>query len=559
MGISSALYTGVSGLNTNGQVMTVIGNNLANTNTIAYKGSRSLFSDLLSSSVSGSGGTSQVGRGVGLSTVDNMFTQGTFESTESGLDLAIEGDSFFILSPEGIDTSYYSRAGAFSFNSGGFMVNPEGLRVQGILYDENGVLIGGNPSDIYVDSAGLVQGRASDELILTTNLDSNATIMNDGGFDATNPATYNFTTTEAGIPDSNGDNIDVTVYYRRINNNEWETYYSATRPTAGPPPGTETSAASTVPINMMLDSNGVPVASPGGGAFNPVPNGSSFTWPSGVTPTTSTAAYTVDATVEANITQQANSNTKTYEFDYTDPTTYTYSASVQIFDSLGNPHLLTHYFRKTANNTWDVYYSAEADDGTIIPADPNATPMTTLTFGPEGQPIDSSTGLNLTSAPQASTIALDWGNGSEPTPVTVTFDTTQFNSESIVISQNQNGYGAGNFSGVSVDSDGNVIASYSNGETRMVASLALARFINPLGLSMEGSNLFAQTIDSGPPRVGLSGPELGTIFTNSLEQSNVDMGTEFVRMITTQRGYQANSKVIATVDELLGELINLKR
>ncbi len=551
MGISSALYTGVSGLNTNGQVMTVIGNNLANTNTIAYKGSRTLFSDLLSSSVSGSGGTSQVGRGVGLSTVDNMFTQGTFESTESGLDLAIEGDSFFILSPSGEDSVYYSRAGAFSFNESGFMVNPEDLRVQGILYDENGALIGGDPSDIHVDSAGLVQGRASDELVLTTNLDSNADILEDGGFNAANPATYNYSTTETGIPDSAGDTISATIYYRRINNNEWETYYTATRSSDG-------ATASGQGPNMMLDTNGAPVMSPGGGAFNPLPSGTSFTWSAGA-PTTSTADYPVNPAYNTALTQQLNSNRTTYEFDYTDPTTFTYSASVQVFDSLGNPHLLTHYFRKIANNTWEVYYSAETENGTIMPANPNAAPMTTLTFGSEGQPIDAGTGLNLTSPPTATTMDLNWNNGSEPTPIVVSFDTTQFNSESIVISQDQNGYGAGNFSGVSIDDEGNVIASYSNGETRKIAALTLARFINPLGLSMEGSNLFTATTNSGAPRIGIPGPELGTIFTNSLEQSNVDMGTEFVRMITTQRGYQANSKVITTVDELLGELINLKR
>ncbi|MCP3891428.1 MAG: flagellar hook basal-body protein, partial [Desulfobulbaceae bacterium] len=88
MGISSALYSGVSGLNTNSQAMSVIGNNLANTNTLGYKGSRSVFSDLLSGTVNGSGGVSQVGRGVGMSTVDQVFSQGTFESTESGLDVA---------------------------------------------------------------------------------------------------------------------------------------------------------------------------------------------------------------------------------------------------------------------------------------------------------------------------------------------------------------------------------------------------------------------------------------------------------------------------------------
>ena len=101
MGISSALYSGVSGLNTNGQAMSVIGNNLANTNTIGFKGSRTVFSDLLSGSINGSGGISQVGRGVGMSTVDNVFSQGTFETTESNLDVAIEGDGFFMLKEEG--------------------------------------------------------------------------------------------------------------------------------------------------------------------------------------------------------------------------------------------------------------------------------------------------------------------------------------------------------------------------------------------------------------------------------------------------------------------------
>jgi len=97
MGITSALYSGVSGLNTNAQAMSVIGNNLANTNTIGFKGARTVFSDLLSSNISGSGGMSQVGRGVNISKVDSVFSQGTFESTASNTDVAIEGEGFFIL------------------------------------------------------------------------------------------------------------------------------------------------------------------------------------------------------------------------------------------------------------------------------------------------------------------------------------------------------------------------------------------------------------------------------------------------------------------------------
>ncbi len=103
------------------------------------------------------------------------------------------------------------------------------------------------------------------------------------------------------------------------------------------------------------------------------------------------------------------------------------------------------------------------------------------------------------------------------------------------------------------------MASYSNGEQTNIAQLALSKFQNPGGLKLQGSNMFVATAAAGPPRTGLPGAELGKIFTNALEQSNVDMGNEFVRMITVQRGFQANSKIITTIDEMLGELINLKR
>jgi len=143
MGIQSAMYSGVSGLNTNSQAMSVIGNNLANTNTVGFKGARTIFSDLLSSSINGSGGFSQVGRGVNVSKVDNLYSQGTFEATESSTDVAIEGDGFFLLKEAGDNTTYYSRAGAFRFDENGYLVNPEGLRVQGKQYDTNGTLIAG--------------------------------------------------------------------------------------------------------------------------------------------------------------------------------------------------------------------------------------------------------------------------------------------------------------------------------------------------------------------------------------------------------------------------------
>jgi len=428
MGISSALYSGVSGLNTNGQAMSVIGNNLANTNTLGFKGSRTIFADLLSASVNGSGGQSQVGRGVGMSKVDQIFSQGTFESTESNLDVAIEGAGFFMLKEPGDATNYFSRAGSFRFDQDGYLVNPEGLRVQGKAFDENGMLEAGDATDIKVSSSGLVQGNVTSTLQLTTNLDSTEPII-------------------------------------------------------------------------------------------------------------STA------------------------FDYTDPSTYNYSSSVQVFDSLGNPQLITTYFTKTADNTWNASWSAEKDDGTgTIMSGTFAAP---LVFTPNGILTNAAatppTDTTATIPSGAGAGQLDWNNGTTPTPITITFDTTQFNSESVVISQNQNGFGAGNLTGIDIDSDGIVIASYSNGEQTKISQLVLGKFVNTGGLALAGSNLYTETTSSGAARTGLPGPELGNIFTNSLEQSNVDMGAEFVRMITVQRGFQANSKIITTVDDLLGELINLKR
>ncbi len=423
MGIQSAMFSGVSGLNTNAQAMSVLGNNLANTNTIGFKGARTVFSDLLSSTVFGSGGTSQVGRGVGLSTIDNVFSQGTFETTASDTDVAIEGDGFFIVKEPDNDTPLYTRAGAFRFNNDGYLVNPEGLRVQGKLFDPlTGDLAPGDPTDIQVKNTGLVEAQKTTEMTFTTNIDASSPEL-------------------------------------------------------------------------------------GAGAIDP-----------------------------------------------TDKTTYNLQASSQVFDTLGEPHMLSAYWRlvDATANQWDTGYTIDGDPATF-------TALGGLTFDNQGHLPDTDGDGKPDPVVENITIA-DWGNGSEPNQqIALNFDCTQFDSASKVIGQDQNGFGSGNLTNVAINSEGTVVASYSNGTQVNIATLVLGKFKNPNGLDLAGSNLFTATTDSGTARVGLPGPELGKIFTNSLEQSNVDMGQEFVKMITAQRGFQANSKIISTVDELLGELINLKR
>jgi len=422
MGIQSAMYSGVSGLNTNAQAMSVIGNNLANTNTIGFKGARTVFSDLLSSTVFGSGGVSQVGRGVGLSTVDNIFSQGTFETTSSDTDVAIEGEGFFIVKDPANDTPMYTRAGAFRFDPNGYLVNPEGFRVQGLAFDPiTGELAPGDPGDIQVRNTGLVDAKATTDMTFTTNLDANSPEL-------------------------------------------------------------------------------------GAGAIDP-----------------------------------------------TDETTYNYTASTQVYDSLGEVHLVSAYWRLTdaANNTWATAYSI--DGGQTATAGPD------LQFDVNGKLPDND-GDGFPDPVTVNIGPIDWGNGSDPNQtIDLNFDCTQYDSDSKTIGQEQDGWGAGNLTNVAINSEGTVVATYSNGTKVNIATLVLGKFKNPNGLELSGSNLFTATENSGSPRVGLPGPELGNLFTNSLEQSNVDMGQEFVKMISTQRGFQANSKIISTVDELLGELINLKR
>jgi flagellar hook protein FlgE len=138
--------------------------------------------------------------------------------------------------------------------------------------------------------------------------------------------------------------------------------------------------------------------------------------------------------------------------------------------------------------------------------------------------------------------------------------TSQYASASTTVFQSADGYGAGDLQSVSVATDGVITGQYSNGQVLPLYRVALAKFQNEQGLYKVGGNLFRETRLSGDPITGQPGTNgLGSISPNSLEQSNVDLATEFVKMITTQRGYQANSKIITTIDQMLSEVIQLKR
>ncbi|MFC1513053.1 flagellar hook-basal body complex protein [Thermodesulfobacteriota bacterium] len=237
MAISSSLYSSISGLNTLGNSMSVLGDNVANVNTIAFKSSRATFQDVLSQSVSTAAGTAQVGRGVTLSTVDGIFAQGSFESTSTATDLAIGGQGFFMLrAPENAESDMYSRAGEFRFDQEGFLVNPVGNYVQGWTLETATGERAGTIGDINLGKSTPPVETQNIEVI--ANLDSREIneasevrlydAWNGTNASAINPsapidsANYEYTSS-IKVYDSKGASHDIAVYFdRTTTDNEWE-------------------------------------------------------------------------------------------------------------------------------------------------------------------------------------------------------------------------------------------------------------------------------------------------------------------------------------------------
>ncbi len=254
-----------------------------------------------------------------------------------------------------------------------------------------------------------------------------------------------------------------------------------------------------------------------------------------------------------------------------DPTAATYSTAMNVYDTLGSPHTVTVYFKKQGSNQWEwhaVMNSSSLDNG--IPSDDGSDRLMevgsggTLEFNSNGS-LKSESGHNdvyfnfAGGATLMQEIDVNFGDSTIEGGSGLD-GTTQYADSSATFSQTQDGFPAGSLSGVNISSDGLISGIFSNGEIKALARLALAMFNSPWGLEKKGDNVWAETIASGNVSVGLPGSAgRGTIASNSLEQSNVDIATEFVKMIAAQRAFQANAKMITTSDELLNEVVNLKR
>jgi len=228
MSLSSALFSGISGLNTLGNSMTVIGDNIANVNTVGYKGSRVTFQDVLSQTVATTAGSAQVGRGTSLADISAIFAQGSFESTDSATDLAIGGEGFFIVrDPNNADNEFYTRAGEFRFDKDGNFTNPAGYIVRGWALDANSTNTG-SIGDITLSS--FTSAPAASSIIqVVTNLDSDSTsntadlheVWDGSASTYIGSSAYDYSST-VKVYDSLGTTHDVTVYFDPTTSNNWE-------------------------------------------------------------------------------------------------------------------------------------------------------------------------------------------------------------------------------------------------------------------------------------------------------------------------------------------------
>ncbi len=243
-------------------------------------------------------------------------------------------------------------------------------------------------------------------------------------------------------------------------------------------------------------------------------------------------------------------------------TTSNTSTSVTVSDSLGNSHQVQIYFRKASSGAWD--WHAMTDGGGLTGGTAGvATEVAsgTLSFDTSGRltaQTQSST-FNPVNALNPQPLAFDFGDpiGAGGTGLK---GMTQFSAPSSTTFVGQDGWSAGELAQVQIDKNGVVNGVFTNGQSRAIGQVAVATFAAPDQLERMGQNVFSQTRASGEPAVGQAGDGgRGTIASGALEQSNVDIAEQFVRMIAAQRAFEANSKSITTADQLLSELIQMKR
>jgi len=544
MGLSTSMWSGVTGLLAHGEKMGVIGNNLANVNTYGYKSARMDFEDLVYTNIGTATGTDQLGQGVRVETILSDFTQGGFETSNETTDMAISGQGFFAVRDRTNQSTYYTRAGNFRFDSDGYLVDPHNYAVQGWQVDTaslrsqraNGDVINqiptkGSITDVRLDTLALA-AQETNTVTLVSNLDPRTSSKSTS---STNPffslfQNYNYNPNRPDDPpladtsfgfqntlkvyDQRGGSHDLTIYFDKVSDvsgHEYWEYMVTTDPSADGRSFTINGQT----VNMASNSK-AGVLMLGTLAFDDaggLQNLTAFTL--------NANSYSTSVSNLGNWTQARISSSGYPVFT----ANYRSVSGGNITSAANAVSMSLNLGIRNANTTWASTATSADMLGFAHLTDPSLL---------QGYDTNTLTINNL--------------------------QTTNYESASAPLFVSQDGYPPGTLQSVSVSPDGVLTGRFSNGQVQELFVVGLTDFASPWGLKREGGNLFSETRESGDALVGRANTgRLGSIASNSLETSNVDMAREMVQMIQTQRGFQANSKVITTADTMLSEVIQLKR
>jgi flagellar hook protein FlgE len=510
-----SMFAGVTGLRNHQLRLDVIGANIANVNTTGYKRSRVTFQDALYQQIRGAsrpqdnrGGTNsmQVGLGMNVATVDIIHTGGSSQPTDKITDLCIQGEGFFITNDGG--RNVYTRAGTFDFDvSGNYYNTANGQRVMGYMADvATGQINYSNLVPIDISGHRSVPPKATENVVLTGNVDLGHPV--DQLPKSITKTVFDSLGAEHELKfDFDKDNVNLTGNLDRGNSTALTVNV---KDSASPTPNTQ---------DITIDF---------------VPGGTDSQWEVQVGGDT---IHVIDFNNLERFSLPVDVGGETVNVTF-DPTKLTQTISGGTSSVTGSEH--------HGPGVWNIttYF-----DG-VAPAAP--TSSNPIQFDSKGQIIDP---LNITV--QATGLA----NKADDMNIAVDLSQlTQYEAEWTAWPETQDGYASGDLRSFTIDITGTIMGSYSNGETKALGQVALATFQNPAGLLPLGQNQFDESANSGPPDIGEPGVKArGTIIPGSLEMSNVDLSQEFTDMITTQRGFQANSRIITASDEMLQELVNLKR
>jgi flagellar hook protein FlgE len=268
------------------------------------------------------------------------------------------------------------------------------------------------------------------------------------------------------------------------------------------------------------------------------------------TPSAPNPSTMISAAINLNSSQEV----PTAAFNTANPASYNGSTSTTVYDSLGNAHTTTTYFRKTGPNAWDQYLYI---DGTNVP------PAGQAAGTPFALAFDSAGALSTVNGVASTTAATephDPGNGAGNISLNLELaGTTQYGTAFAVNNLSQDGFTSGRLAGVDIDTEGVIFARYTNGQSSALGKVALAKFNNQQGMRQVGDTNWAESFSSGGPQLGEAGTSsFGQIQSGALEASNVDIAAQLVNLITAQRNFQANAEVISTADSITQTIINIR-